>query len=169
MEVTKKYINKELALKRFNIETKCLRKLESNFECICFNTRHFPRIINSQRGVLTLSHCGTSLNNNFDFNLQHTFSFYEKQIDCILYNLKKNKIIHLDMSSSGKNLCISPEGIISVIDFDIVKLQNYDLSTKLKHTPIQKSMTNSNDETRYIKLKKKMHMIIKRKIFKNQE
>ena len=68
------------------------------------------------------------------------------------------------MSASGKNLCISAKGIISMIDFDIVKYKNHDLSKILKNTGIHRSMLKSNDEIRYRKLKKKMCIIIKRKI-----
>ena len=158
MEVIKRYVNKRHGSKRYKIELKCLEEIQSNFECICLNTYHFPKIIQKKDTCLILSNCGVSLDNDFEFEVPTNFSFYEKQIDCIIHNLKKNKIIHLDMSASGKNLCISAKGIISMIDFDIVKYKNYDLSKG-----IHRSMITSNDE-RYRKLKKKMCIIIKRKI-----
>ena len=129
------------------------------FEYISFS-KNYPK----KRYLLFLSNCGVSLDNDFEFEIPTNFSFYEKQIDCIIHNLKKNKIIHLDMSTSGKNLCISAKGIISMIDFDIVKYKNYDLSKILKNTCIHRSMITRNDEIRYRKLKKKMCIIIKRKI-----
>lgn len=164
MEVKKRYVNKTQGSKRYKIESNCLEKLQSNFECICLNTYHFPKIIQKKKTCLFLSNCGVSLDNDFEFEVPTNFSFYEKQIDCIIHNLKKNKIIHLDMSTSGKNLCISAKGIISMIDFDIVKYKNHDLSKILKNTGIHRSMLKSNDEIRYRKLKKKLCIIVKRKI-----
>ena len=57
----------------------------------------------------------------------------------------------------------SAKGIISMIDFDIVKYKNHDLSKILKNTCIHRSMINSNDEIRYIKLKKKCVSLSKEK------
>ncbi len=39
----------------------------------------------------------------------------DKQIECIIYNLKLNKIIHLDIGVN--NLCINKDGDLSLIDF----------------------------------------------------
>ena len=40
-----------------------------------------------------------------------------------LYNLFKSNIKHLDVDKSGKNICITEKGIISLIDFDIVAIK----------------------------------------------
>ena len=70
-----------------------------------------------------MTHCGQSLNIPRsrrrhpvppldDLNL-------DAQIACILDNLKRSGIEHLDMVGCGKNLCLSDDGVLAVIDFDI--------------------------------------------------
>tara|TARA_Y100001970_G_C13865252_1_gene666217 strand:- start:67 stop:552 length:486 start_codon:yes stop_codon:yes gene_type:complete len=48
----------------------------------------------------------------------------EEQVDCIVHNLKKCGIRHLDMHLTGKNICVNDQSIISVIDFDIAAIGN---------------------------------------------
>ena len=53
------------------------------------------------------------------------------QINCILHNLKKSKIVHLDLYP--KNVCINLYGDISLIDFDISMIDNKPLTDKIKN------------------------------------
>ena len=135
-------------IESYELEYLCLNKLNKNFVCICQNkdNHHFPKIININESELkfTFSHCGKSLNRLFyKINILN----YEKQVDCIIHNLKKNNIVHLDMVSNGKNLCITDDGILSLIDFDIARINNKYLSAK-----IEKRFTNyGNNYDDYIK------------------
>ena len=86
----------------------------------------------------------------------------EEQIECIIYNLKKCKIKHFDMHPSGKNICLNKRGIISIIDFDMVSINN-------KSKPVKDEITNADEkdiandfdkDSYYIELKEKIISII---------
>ena len=80
----------------------------------------------------------------------------EEQLKCIIYNLKKCKIKHLDMHPNGKNLCINERGIISVIDFDAAVINNNYKSKKIKDS----ANKYKNNNHYYNNLKKKIISII---------
>tara|TARA_B110001469_G_C9474262_1_gene238135 strand:- start:46 stop:570 length:525 start_codon:yes stop_codon:yes gene_type:complete len=114
----------------FNLEKQCLRKLNNNFTCICNNKReHFPRLqkCDKYNHAFVLSNCGLSIDKYTQMvktgQLKpYKLKNYNKQINCILYNLNKCKIQHLDMHCSGKNLCINKKGVLSLIDFDYASI-----------------------------------------------
>ena len=56
----------------------------------------------------------------------------EQQIKCILDNLEKNNIKHLDMCLDGRNLCVSKTGILSLIDFNIASINNEHTTSEIK-------------------------------------
>ena len=124
----------------FNLEKDCLILLNSNFKCLCdVKCEHFPKIISCDPGKykFIFSNCGYSLE-KYE-RLVKTKKIkpiiiknMEEQIECIIYNLKKSKIKHLDMHPSGKNVCINNKGIISVIDFDIASIDNNYKSKQIK-------------------------------------
>ena len=110
----------------FNLEKQCLRKLNNNFTCICNKKcNHFPILkkCDKYNHAFVLSNCGLSIDKYIQMvktgQLKpYKLKNYNKQIDCILYNLNKCKIQHLDMHGNGKNLCINKKGVLSLIDFD---------------------------------------------------
>ena len=122
----------------FIIEESCLTKLNNNFVCLCDNKcNHFPSIISSSNGILKLSNCGVSLNNYKNFILNKEIDpisiiNVEQQVKCILDNLEKNNIKHLDMCLDGKNLCVSKTGILSLIDFNIASINNEHTTNEIK-------------------------------------
>jgi len=113
----------------YDIEKECLTLLERNYECTCgMNVRHFPVILSCDDEACTfkLTDCGFEV---FD-NRHNTYFFsyitdYERQVDCIIQNLKKNNIYHLDIHPAakeyGRNICIK-DGILSLIDFDVAAI-----------------------------------------------
>jgi hypothetical protein len=118
--------------KGFNLEKDCLIILNSNFKCLCDGKcSHFPKILscNKDEYTFTLSNCGYSLD-KYELLVKTKkikpiiIKNMKEQIECIIYNLKKCKIKHLDMHPSGKNICINNKGIISLIDFDIASIDN---------------------------------------------
>ena len=124
----------------FELEKDCLTLLHSNFECICGNRcKHFPKIISCDPIIrkLIISERGYSLN-KYELLLKTKkiepikVKNIEKQIDCIIHNLEKSKIKHLDMCPSGKNICVNKKGIISIIDFDISSINDNYNSEKIK-------------------------------------
>lgn len=145
----------------FYLEKDCLTILNNNFKCLCdFKCSHFPKIIscNPDKYKFILSNCGYNLN-IYKTSVKKikpiTIKNMKQQIECIIYNLKKCKIKHLDMYPNGKNICINNEGIISLIDFDIASINNNYKSEKIKN------LANAYDKDGYyIKLKKDLISII---------
>jgi len=133
-------INKWNGLTReqaFTLEKDCLTLLNNNFECIC-NIKcssHFPIIkeLIEDKFTFILSNCGPDIKSYNKQNIEKMhINNINEQINCIIHNLKKNKIINFDLSKNGKNICISKEGIISMIDFDMAVIDNNILSTQLQ-------------------------------------
>ena len=112
--------------------------LNNNFECICSDKPriHFPKIIKHDENELEfeLTHCGNSFPEP-TWGTSSPLAFEEKimaplrermggenppepdkQIQCIIHNLKINKIIHHGIC--GSHLCIDEKGNLSLIDFD---------------------------------------------------
>ena len=152
----------------FDLEKDCLTIVNSNFECLCgVKCKHFPKIIlcNPDKYKFKFSNCGYSLNKyellvNTKKIKPITIKNMEEQIDCIIYNLKKCKIKHLDMHPSGKNICINNKGIISLIDFDIAAIDNNYKSENIK------DLANAYEKDGYyIKLKKQFISIISSELF----
>ena len=126
----------------FSIERECLEALNKRFNCSCDKARrHFPKILKHDEGKLelTMTHCGDSI--GFlchgedgrveklkhaaldltplplleDVKLFAQRHRMDKQVECIIDNLKLNKITHLDISSY--NMCVNKDGDLSLIDF----------------------------------------------------
>ena len=112
----------------FWLEYNCLQRLNNNFHCICKRRcpSHFPIIkdYNNYKKKFLLSYCGQSLDKK-----KRKIKNIEEQLDCILYNLKRNNIIHLDILP--KNICTNNRGIVFLIDFDIAIYNNIILSPKI--------------------------------------
>ena len=157
----------------FDLENDCLTILNSDFKCLCdVKCSHFPKIIscNQNEYKFIFSNCGYSID-KYELLIKTnkikpiTIKNMEEQIECIIYNLKKCKIKHLDMCPSGKNLCINEKGILSIIDFDIATINNkYKLE---KQTDIinadEKDIENAFEtDSYYIDLKKQLTSIISR-------
>jgi hypothetical protein len=156
----------------YQLEKKCLTLLDKNYECICEKkSRHFPVIIESISPNLDLnpdekeykfylSHCGQSLGNDFGFdenNHPYLIINFDEQLSCIIYNLKKSNIKHLDMHDSGKNLCINSDNILAVIDFGIAAVSDHFL------TPSFLENRKAFGYHYYVGLKKRIAKIVKEK------
>ena len=92
-----------------------------------------------------MTHCGKSLNPPRsrrrhpvppleDLNL-------DAQIACILANLDRSGIEHLDMVDNGKNLCLSDDGVLAVIDFDIACVDGKPLARDIQRRRGYMAMT----------------------------
>lgn len=87
--------------------------------------KNFPKLINYDKKKMTLEieHCGKPLTQLDKIEINDL----DKQIKNIINVLKKNNIIHLDLHSSGKNICYK-DGKIYLIDFDIAIIDNKPLN-----------------------------------------
>lgn len=131
--------------KSLKLEAHCLKLLEANYHCSCgYGTgehRHFPKIlqVNPEKNQLIMTYVGSSFRSlkSTNNNMHVTVPGYKEQILCILENLKRSHVYHLDMHPNGKNLCFSSEtGVLALIDFDIAVInrnpQTQILMKKLK-------------------------------------
>lgn len=110
----------------YDLEKRCLQRIHSNYKCKCgLNCNHFPilKSCDSSKFKFVLSDCGSSFRQLKKHQCRTiTVKHMERQLDCIADNLRKSHVQHGDMHHSGKNLCVSREGVISVIDFDIARI-----------------------------------------------
>lgn len=158
-------INKWNGLTRkdgFDLENQCLTILNYNFKCLCdVKCSHFPKVISRDpdKYRFILSNCGYSLD-KYDILVKTKkikpiiITNIDKQIECIIYNLKKNKIKHLDINP--RNICINKNGILSLIDFDISSIDNNYKSWKIK----KRANSYDNGGGYYINIKNKLITII---------
>ena len=128
---------------KIKIEYECLNRLKNNFECICKRkSNHFPIIDETlcTDNTIVMSHCGKSLGLEMNDKIEPKIENSLEQIDCILHNLKKCDILHLDVLS--KNICISESGVISLIDYNIAVINdNFHFHDK-RNTPYKSWMKN---------------------------
>ena len=111
----------------YKIEKRCLERLKENYECICKKkSSHFPTIIDydDKKKIIKMTHLGESLENICSNKFKNKNINFDEQINCIDYNLKKAKVNHLDMHICGKNIVISKEGILGIIDFDLATIDD---------------------------------------------
>src|SRR5205085_2010613 len=119
----------------FKLEKDCLDILKKNYQCTCSHQRqHFPTILKSdpQKFKFELTDQGTSIDVLISEHRKVKIADLEEQIDCIVSNLRRNRIRHLDIHDSGKNMCVDKSGNISLIDFDVATIGNQYLSDTLK-------------------------------------
>ena len=116
------------------LEKECLEMLENNYKCKCKKKRsHFPKIIkvDLQNSEFELTDQGKSIDILIKKKKKMKIPDIDDQIDCILDNLNRNKIRHLDLHDSGKNVCVDKHGTISLIDFDVASIGSNYLSITL--------------------------------------
>lgn len=116
------------------LEKDCLELIEKNYKCKCKQKRsHFPKIIKFDRvrSEFELTDQGSSIDTMITNKKRITVPDMDEQIDCILDNLSRNKIRHLDLHDSGKNVCVDKAGTISLIDFDVASVGSTFKSTTL--------------------------------------
>ena len=128
-EFTKKYreynpirVYNDLTIEEaFNLELEIYKRLSGN--------NNFPKLIrfDDKKFTITIEHCGTSVDKLKSMKIDNI----DEQINNILNTLEKNKINHLDIHDSGKNICYK-DGVIYLIDFDIAVIDNKPLNKKLK-------------------------------------
>ena len=145
----------------FLLELKCLQKINKYYSCICSVPRkHFPKIveINNEKKTISLSNRGFSVKDIIEKKINIKPIHIEEQINCIVHNLKKKKIRHLDMCENGKNICVNKKGTISLIDFDYASVGDKYMSDKIK-----RSVDNFGTYEEYIEIfKEKCNFIIKK-------
>jgi predicted Ser/Thr protein kinase len=136
----------------FQLEVKCLQLLEQHYVCTCghgVKNYHFPRIIDTDKGQLriTMTWAGETIKDLIDKHIPFTIPDKDKQINCIFDNLQRAGVYHIDMHTSGKNLCLANKETLALIDFDIAR---YKVDDKLKPSNFQiKKRANSYKHPSY--------------------
>ena len=114
---------------------------------------HFPTLLDyKKKKYITLSNQGIDLKTLKSTNYRISITNLDHQIKCI-YNILENcGLSHLDLNNNGKNICISRDGTLSLIDFDIMHFRKIDNIHTLTPLMIQRIRTfdycNSYDEFR---------------------
>ena len=113
--------------RRYNnqAETDALIRLENNFQCLCGMGKHFPILLHKNfdgKQKFYMTYMGKDLR-----YLDHEIHIpnITKQIDCIVYNLRKSNIVHFDIQS--KNICVDNNGKLSLIDFEHILIDGKNL------------------------------------------
>ena len=149
--------------KYFMLEIDCLELIQKNYKCKCHKDKrrkHFPIIINYNidKYELEMSDQGTSILQMISEKKKLKIKDAEKQIDCIIRNLKRSHIRHLDLHHSGKNMCVNKYGVISLIDFDVASIGSEYESTVLE----ERANKYGNYKSYLIEAKKKMMDMVKK-------
>lgn len=133
--------------KAMELEIRCLELLSENYICCCGvgDGRHFPEIVDTNRDGKTIvtKDCGETI---FDIRKtrkikQDILPNFGLQVRCIIDNLERNNIKHLDIHRN--NLCIK-NGVLALIDFDIAVIDDNPESEYLNRRMFMESeMTDS--------------------------
>ena len=93
----------------------------------------FPIVIDYKiNNFIILSNEGIDLQKIKTMNYKIIVYNTIQQINFIIKILNKSGIEHLDLNLNGKNICINKKGKISLIDFDICYIKNYDKKLNIK-------------------------------------
>lgn len=148
----------------FLLELSCLKKIEKHYTCICaVKKTHFPKIvkIDVKRRQIGLTNRGESVKDIIEKKINIKAINVEEQLKCIIHNLKKRQIRHLDMAENGKNMCVNKKGTISLIDFDYASIGD-----KYKSPKIKSSASRFGNYDEYLEHFTKQFMIILNKVKK---
>jgi len=99
---------------------------------------HFPTLVEVKKNkYIKITNQGIDLKKLKRTNKIIIINNLDKQLASIYNVLSKTGIAHIDLNDNGKNVCISNNGIISLIDFDIVHFIHSDNNSSL--TPLMKN------------------------------
>lgn len=103
---------------------------------------NFPKLIsyNKKTLFLEIENCGRSLDRVGNRSLD--IPNFKNQIKNICNILKKQKIIHLDITLCGKNIC-TKNNKIYLIDFDMAVIDGRPINSKLKQLYDQQKNINT--------------------------
>jgi len=109
---------------RLYIESWCLKRL--NTSCSkAVASAHFPKLyrVSSESNAIEMSHCGTSLDQIYQGSPSIVVDNSAVQIEEIVRLMEEAGVRHLDLRPDGKNLCVSHDGRLTLIDFDVAILE----------------------------------------------
>ena len=142
--------------KEYQLEKKCLKRIEKNYICSCENNcNHFPKIIyfNDYFNLLIITDSGTDLKY---LNKPITIENFEQQLNCILKNFERSKINQNDIVP--KNICINDKGILSIIDFDLATIDNFSNNDLIY---LKKNIIKHVNKNNYLILKSNLNLMLK--------
>jgi len=131
------------------LEIMCLDSLNKNYKCQCKKKKnHFPEILtkseDDKKHIIEMTHLGksiASLTSQDVAKLNKKKLELNSQINCILSNLRRSKVYHSDMHITGKNMTITDDGDLGLIDFDISYIDNF----KAKRSSMDKLIKRSKE------------------------
>lgn len=131
------YQCQEREIKALTIINEIIKNKECN-SCINYKD-HFPQLLEVKKNkYIITTHQGIDLQMLKRTNKRIFVKNLNQQIINIYKILKESNISHLDINENGKNICITNDGILSLIDFDIVHFKNTDNQRTLNHKMINR-------------------------------
>ena len=108
---------------RLYIESWCLKRLNTPY-LKGFDSTHFPKLysVRSESNSIEMSNCGTSLDQISPNCPSIIVDNPTIQIEEIVRVMEEAGVRHLDLRPDGKNLCVSSDGRLMLIDFDVAVL-----------------------------------------------
>lgn len=123
---------------------------------------HFPTLVDYKKNkCITLSNQGIDIKNLKHTNYRIYINNLDQQIKCIYNILEKCGLSHLDLNNNGKNICISRDGTLSLIDFDIMHFRKIDNIHTLTPLMLQR-IHKFNYCNRYDTFRDKIYRIVSR-------
>ncbi|MCC5964445.1 MAG: hypothetical protein JJU09_15080 [Rhodobacteraceae bacterium] len=85
---------------------------------------HFPQIITIRPAdhCFEITHQGPTVREMVQAGSRVPVPDPEAQVSRIVDQMRASGVVHLDMLADGRNLCVSADGHVSVIDFDIASV-----------------------------------------------
>lgn len=131
--------NSMSAYQCFILELDCLSRINCAMQSRN-KTKHFPILVDFDLNTLTItiSNNGNALNKLKEPFVVKNLSL---QIEEIFETLKQAKVIHLDMVTSGKNVVVNKEGILTIIDFNMAQANGYSFNHCVEKRILDKTYT----------------------------
>ena len=124
-----KYIN---AYSGYSPQYSQQREIQALYLITLEKSIHFPKLIEVKKNrYIKVTNQGIDLQKLKRTDKIITIYNLDKQLASIYDTLSKTGIAHLDLNDDGKNVCISNNGTISLIDFDIVHFVYNDNNSSL--------------------------------------
>lgn len=105
----------------FYLECECLHRLACAGQA---GAQHFPQLVAIAPETLSfeITHQGRTVLDLVTQGRRLALPNIEDQLARIAASLRRARVVHLDMHEDGRNLAVSSDGRISVIDFDLAAL-----------------------------------------------
>lgn len=142
------YVHSGLTRKQaFYLELDCLGRIN---ECLNGTEKNFPTLVdyNVTNFSITTSFDGYSLDK---LNSLVRVDDFESQVSHIVKVLFEAQVSHLDHHTSGKNIVVSEDGILTLIDFDTAQVKEVSFSKAIEDRWHERRFMEGDDIRKIVK------------------